>query len=272
VVSAPKSVRFLCLLWPLLAPVAAGAGLDIKPGVVVRFSAPLSLAQRKIAGDGKVSPFTEALAAVAVPANFSSDRTWPVLVVSATSNPGYNSSRMLLQAFAPPALRAGWIVVAADPPREVAVDDDTNGLRYGLALAALARLQEEWPALARWPRAFGGFSGGGKRSAWMAALSALGGCRPLGVYQAGCDLASMQLALDNYHPPREAFLATPVFLSSGNGDSIATPEAMRDVEATLTKAGFRHVRLKSFNGRHEVDASHIEIALKWFLEVAAAKP
>ena len=264
----------LCLLLATASPSAevapASAGPPvIAPGEVTEFTAPLSEQLRRVAGGGPLSRFEVALAAVAVPKDFTPDRTWPVLIVSSTSDLGYNSSRALLRQFAAPALRAGWIVVAADPPAEVAVKDDTNALRYALVAAALARLHGPWPRLARWPRAFGGFSGGAKRSAWLAALSAREGYQPLGVFQAGCNQPVMIDALDGYRPGRDRFLATPVFLSSGTDDRIATPGAMRDVAADLRAAGFGHVRLESFSGRHQVNPDHLEQALRWFIAVAA---
>lgn len=259
------------ILFLVLTAIATGAENVIPPGKVVEFTAPLTPVLRKMAGDGRTSEFTEALAAVAVPDNFTPDRTWPVLVISATSDPGYNSSRTNLRWFAAPALKAGWVVIAADPPRPVAAADDSNGLRYALIVAAFARLREQWPEVTRWPRAFGGISGGAKRSAWLAAISALEGYRPLGVLQAGCNQPVLLDALDAYHPNRAQFLATPVFLSSGRSDPIATPEQMQHVEVDLQKAGFQHVRLERFAGRHEVYADHVEASLRWFLAVALAE-
>jgi hypothetical protein len=210
--------------------------------------------------------FTEAKCAIAVPADFSPDRTWPVLLVSATSDPGYNSSRALLRQFAAPALRAGWIVVAADPPAPVAMAADTDPLRYALLAAALTRLQAEWPGFGAWPRAFGGFSGGAKRSGTLAAFSLLLGHPPIGVFQAGCNQATLRFALALPQLPRAPFLATPVFLSSGRRDRIATPAQMDDVQADLKSTGFHPLKLERFDGGHEVYAPHVEAALRWFLE------
>jgi hypothetical protein len=258
----------LAALLPAIAATEARPALTIVPGEVVEFSAPLSPALRKLAGEGVESEFTEALAAVAVPKDFTPNRTWPILVVSATSDPGYNSSRRNLRWFAAAALKAGWVVIAADPVHPVPAADDSNGLRYALILGALARLREQWPELPRWPRAFAGISGGAKRSAWLAAVSAVDGYRPLGVFQAGCNQPVMQDALDFYHPPRAQFLATPVFLSSGNDDTIASPGAMRQVADDLNDAGFRHIKMEHFAGGHQVSASHVEKSLRWFLEIA----
>lgn len=247
------------------SPTPQASSLPLQPGEVVEFTAPLSAELRAFASpNDRPVAFTEARCAVAVPPDFSPDRAWPVLLVSATSDPGYNSSRALLRQFAAPALKAGWIVVAADPPVPVEISADTDPLRYALLAAALARLQAEWPALARWPRAFGGFSGGAKRSGTLAAFSLLLGHRPIGVFQAGCNQATLRFALALPQLPHEPFLATPVFLSSGRRDPIATPAQMAEVRDDLAQTGFHPLKLERFDGGHEVYAPHVEAALRWF--------
>ena len=258
-------LRFLCLLAANV--LAASPEFLLKPGQVLEFTAPLSADLRNFASTtDRPIAFSEANCAVAVPENFSPDREWPVLLVSATSDPGYNSSRQLLRQFAAPALKAGWIVVAADPPAPVTAENDTDPLRYALLAGALTRLREEWPGLARWPRAFGGFSGGAKRSGTLAAFSLLLGHRPIGVFQAGCNQATLRFALALPQLPRAPFLATPVFLSSGRRDPIATTAMMQEVAGDLTRAGFGSLRLERFDGGHEVYAPHVEAALRWFSE------
>lgn len=246
--------------------------LAFKPGEVVEFTATLNHELRVLAGGGRPSATTEVLGAVAVPADFSPDREWPVLLVSATSDPGYNSSRKLLRRFAAPALKAGWIVVAADPAVPVKMTDDNDQLRYALLMGALMRLYEEWPGIGRWPRAFGGFSGGAKRSAMLAGYSTLLGYPTLGVYQAGCNAPTMSYSLEPLKGgARARFLATPVFLSSGRDDPIATWRDMDDVKSDLKRHGFTQVKLARFQGTHEVHGPHIEEALRWFAELAAKK-
>ena len=233
------------------------------------FSATLTPELRILAGGGKPSVTTEVLAAVAVPVDFSPDRDWPVLLVSATSDPGYNSSRKLLRRFAAPGLKAGWIVAAADPGVPVKMTDDNDQLRYALLMGALMRLYEERPGIGRWPRAFGGFSGGAKRSAMLAGYSTLLGYPTIGVYQAGCNQPTMRYALEPLKgSPRAQFLALPVYLSSGRDDPIATARDMDDVKRDLVGNGFSKVQLQRFQGAHEVYGPHIEEALRWFGELA----
>jgi predicted esterase len=145
--------------------------------------------------------------------------------------------------------------------------DDTSRLRYALIAAVLARLREEWPALPHWPHAFGGFSGGAKRAAALAAFSMLHGNRPLGVLQLGCNEPSMRYVLEIYQPPKEAFLALPVYLSGGSEDAIAPPDDVDAVERALLRAGFRQVVSRQFRGGHEIHPRHIRDALQWFGEI-----
>jgi hypothetical protein len=260
---------FLCL-FVANASALTGVELAITPGEVVEFTAPLSADLRNFASaTDRPIVFTEAKCAVAVPKDFSPGRAWPVLLVSATSDPGYNSSRALLRQFAAPALKAGWIVIAADPPSPVELSNDTDPFRYALLMGALDRLRTAWPDLNRWPRAFGGFSGGAKRSGTLAAFSLLLGHPPIGVFQAGCNQATLRFALSIPQLPRAVFLATPVFLSSGHKDPIATPAQMEEVRDDLARTGFRTVKFERFTGSHEVHAPHVEEALTWFSQVKA---
>ncbi|HVU22729.1 MAG TPA: hypothetical protein VHE13_01305 [Opitutus sp.] len=245
--------------------------LSVPPAEYAEFEAPLTGQLREFAsGRKRPCAATIALAAVAVPADFTPDRPWPVLFVSATSDPGYNSSRQLLRRFMVPALHAGWIVLAADPNTDR--DEDTDRLRYALLVAAIGRLQLEWPHFPEWPRAFGGFSGGAKRSAWLAALATALHHRPIGVFQGGCNEPAMSRALDAIRADRAEFLAVPVFLSGGTEDPIAPRDMVADVASNLRRAGFTHVRYEHYRGGHELYAAHVEEALRWFARAATSPP
>ncbi|MEJ1973384.1 MAG: hypothetical protein WDM96_13265 [Lacunisphaera sp.] len=250
-----------------------GSEPGLRPGEVVEFAAPLDAELRRFASTTEQpSEFTEALGAVAVPKDFSPDREWPVLLVSATSDPGYNSSRQLLRQFAAPALAAGWIVIAADPPRDVEAAADTDQLRYALLAAALNRLQAEWPASRAGRAPSADFPAAPKRSAILGAFSTLLGHPPIGFYQAGCNQAVLRFVLTLPGLPRSQFLATPVFLSSGRQDPIAPSDVMQTVADDLARAGFGAVKLERFGGGHEVNVPHIEEALRWFAECAQRTP
>ena len=259
----------------LLAPAALASDgqlppLHIEPRQFTEFDAPLTTQLREFAsGTQHPCATTVARAAVVVPPDFSPDRPWPVLLVSATSDPGYNSSRQLMRAFMAPALEAGWVVVAADPNSDR--DDDSDRLRYALLIAAIGRLQREWPYFPEWPRAFGGFSGGAKCSASLAAMATVLGHRPIGVFQGGCNEPAMSYVLHRFRVEPVAVLDIPIFLSGGRDDPIAPPEQVDEVASALRRAGFTHLRYERYSGSHELEADHVERALRWFAAIAAPR-
>jgi TPR repeat protein len=77
----------------------------------------------------------------------------------------------------------------------------------------------------------------------------------------------MQLA-----KPGERYKAVPMFLSSGKSDPIALPAQHEQVKLALVQAGFRHVRLESYDGGHELDSEGLRAGLKWFDSLRPAAP
>lgn len=257
------------------AGIALGLGIvlgcqatpTLTPGATVEFRVALPDELRELAGEGKASPVEQAFVAVAVPADFSAERAWPVLVVNATTDAGYNSSRRLLEHYKDAALAAGWIVVAADPALAVSARDDQLTLRFALDLAALASLQGAWKDAGTSRLAFGGFSGGAKFSGGLAPLFARYGARVVGVYMAGVNEDLLSDSARRFHVLDGSFRQLPVFLQSADADRVATPAQHRGVEASLRDAGFANVRLESVAGRHEVIAAPLLVALRWFLSL-----
>jgi predicted esterase len=261
-------VAILALCWAFDAP--AASTLAIAPGATTQFKIELPQNLRRFAGRGDLSPVTTALVAVAIPEHFDPSRPWPMLAVSASSDPGYNDSRALMRGFVAPALAAGWVVFAADAEfKPGAIVTDNNELRFALILAAEAALYQAWPDSARWPLAFGGFSGGAKRSGVLALLSTIEGRTPIGIFLGGCNEATPVMALDAYGKPLPSFLHVPFFLSSGRRDAVATPAQHADVARELGAAGFDRIRLESHSGKHQLYQPHVEAALQWFAALRA---
>lgn len=261
--------RLLTLLPALLIVSAASGATSLQAGGLSEFKVELPRELRQIAGHGSQSSVTHALVTVALPPNFDVARDYPVMVVSATSGSPYNSSRGLLGAYADTARKAGWILVAADPAEEVAVERDDVGLRYALNTAALAALASQWPGAGKVPLAFGGFSGGAKYSGWLAAAFASQG-RPIsGIYLAGINADTIVAAAQHFNVLNDSFKRVPVFLQSGDKDDIATPGEHRAIHDDLKLAGFAHVKLKFSDAAHEIDPVPLRTALDWFRELAA---
>jgi predicted esterase len=262
------AVRFLALAAALLfASVATGTGL--KAGGSSEFNVELPQELRQIAARGGPTPVSHALVTVTVPANFDAARSYPVMVISATSDPQYHSSRRLLAEYAEVAVAVGWILVAADPAEEVSVERDSVNLRYALSAAALAALESQWPEAAKAPLAFGGFSGGAKFSGWLAAAFGRQGRSIIGIYLAGINADTVISAARDFGVLNESFRRTPVFLQSGRSDGVATPVDHRRIHDQLKRAGFSEVSIEYGAGSHEVDPRSLRTALDWFRKLAA---
>jgi predicted esterase len=261
--------RLFALLPALFIASAALAAPGLNAGGLTEFKVELPRDLRQMAGRGQLSPVTHALVAVAVPANFDATRQWPVMIISATSDPQYHSSRLLLGAYADTAVAAGWILMAADPAEEVSVDQDDVPLRYALNTAALAALKLQWPGAEKAPLAFGGFSGGAKYSGWLAAGFASQGRTIIGIYLAGINQDTVVPAARKFKVLTDAYRRIPIFLQSGERDAISTPSEHRAVLDELKRAGFRNVQIEYFPGPHEIEPAPLAMALDWFHEVAA---
>jgi predicted esterase len=269
--SNPISHPILLLALFLVSSIGtvAQAAPGLTAGALNEFKVELPGDLRTMAGRGAVSPVTHALVTIAVPANFDAARAWPVLVVSATSDPGSQSSRRLLRAFKDAALASGWAVVAADPSEPVAFEQDNVPMRIALNTAALAVLEQQWAGAGAAPLAFAGFSGGAKFAGWLAAAFASRGRRVIGVYLTGVNENTLVDAAMQFNVVNAAFKRTPVFVLAGLQDRIATPADQQGVAADLNRAGFRNVRIEHFAGAHDVDPAPLRTALEWFGELAA---
>lgn len=265
----PLMTRLLpMLLTPLIATLLLAA--PVRSAATYReFDVELPTELRKVAGRGKLSPVTRALVTIAVPADFDASHDWPVLVISATSDLEYRSSRRLLRAYADTAIGSGWVAVAADPAEDIPVEQDDTAMRMALNTAALAVVARQWRSAATAPLAFGGFSGGAKVSGWLAAAFASQGRRVIGVYQAGIGQDTLVDASVTLNVVNAAFKRMPVFILAGEKDPVAPPANHEDVVATLKRAGFRNVRIEYFPGAHEVNPAPLRAALDWFRELAA---
>jgi len=108
-----------------------------------------------------------------------------------------------------------------------------------------------------------GFSGGAKGAGSIVPLLASSGCRIIGIYLTGVnqDYLSGGYATSG---PGLGFLRTPIFVSAGHDDRIATIEQQYDVVGSIKRTGFNRVRIGTFRGGHEVNDAQTSIALRWF--------
>jgi len=256
-------VRAVLLLIAWLAPAALAAPALVH-GTLREFNVELPNELRSMAGRGKLSHVMHALVTVAVPTGMDVGRDTPLLVVSATSEPGNESSRRLLRDYADAATSAGWMIVAADPAESVTFEQDDVPMRLALNTAALAVVARQWPEAGKAPLAFGGFSGGAKYSGWLAAAFASQRRTVIGIYLAGINQNTVLDGATQFGVLDAAFKRTPVFLQVGDRDDIATPGDHEALASELRRAGFRSVRIETFAGKHEVEAELLRTALLWF--------
>ncbi len=268
-----KSLRYV--QYALFAFLPAGfcatvafAAPGLTPGEMNEYRIELPAELRTMAGRGKQSPVTHALVSIAAPPGLDMAHEWPVLVISATSDPQYNSSRSLLTAYAQTAVDAGWIVMAVDPEQQITGEQDDVPMRLALNTAGLAVLAKQWPGARASPLAFGGFSGGAKYSGWLAAAFAGQGRTIIGIYIAGINQETLVAAATQFNVLNTAFKRIPIFVQAGNADKVSTAADHQDVVTDLKRAGFKNVRLEVTQGAHEVDPAPLRTALEWFRQFA----
>jgi predicted esterase len=71
------------------------------------------------------------------------------------------------------------------------------------------------------------------------------------------------VAKSRLDPPEKV----PVWLSSGTGDTVATPQSHDLVRISLERTDFKRVRLERFAGQHQLKMSEVRRALRWFREL-----
>ena len=68
--------------------------------------------------------------------------------------------------------------------------------------------------------------------------------------------------------PGADFLNTPIYVSAGHEDRIATIEQQYNVVGSIKRTGFKRIRIGTFRGGHQVNDAQTSIALHWFRELA----
>lgn len=262
------------------------ADAPLTPGATVRVSVPLSELEKAYLAEGGnvVPPYTTAT--LAVPRGFDPKRTWPVLLVFSSSDHQFPNWFDMIRIYRATALAEGWVLLTGDGPKP-APRGDSSGWRAGHILAALDALNRSFPGAKQWPVACAGQSGGSKRASYLAPLLAKAGYRISGVFLEGITQEAMppppnpggsnswvtanpsvccEGITDGYRrfQPGRNFLRTPIFLSTGLYDKIATPEQQTAVAETMRRSGFTNIRHVTFPGGHFVLHAHVLEALRWF--------
>jgi len=241
------------------------AGVAVSPGSTVQANVPLSAQEKSLAAQGGNVVPPNAVAILATPANFDPGKSWPVLVICSTSDFKRQNRNDLVQFYRFVGLHEDWVLLAGDGPQNAR--NDTAAWRGAMTLAAVAALHRSFPGSDKWPVACAGFSGGGKGVGYVAPLLAKNGCRVAGIYITGANEDHLS---DGYAriQPGANFLNTPIYISAGHDDRIATVEQQYTVAGSIKRTGFNRMRIGTFHGGHEVNDGQTSVALRWFRELA----
>jgi hypothetical protein len=240
------------------------AGSTFSPGSNVQANVPLSAQEKSYAAQGGNPVPPSALAVLATPANFDPKKSWPVLVICSTSDFGRQNRHDLVQFYQKVGLAEGWILLAGDGPQHA--PKDTAAWRLAMTMAAIDALHHSFPGSEKWPMACAGFSGGAKGAGSIAPVLARNGCHIIGLYLTGVNQDYLSPGYARAQPGAD-FLKTPVYISAGHDDRIATVQQQYDVAGLVKRTGFTRLRIGTFHGSHEVNDAQTSIALRWFREL-----
>ena len=240
------------------------AGVPFSPGSTVRANVPLNAQEKSYAGQGGNPVPQSAVAVLATPANFDPRKSWPVLVPCSTSDFKRQNRDDLVQFYQKVGLAGGWVLLAGDGPQHAR--NDTAAWRLAMTLAAIDALHRSFAGSEKWPMACAGFSGGAKGAGSIAPVLARNGCRITGLYLTGVNQDYLSEGYSRSKPGAN-FLSTPIYVSAGHDDRIATVEQQYDVVGSIKRTGFQRIRIGTFHGGHEVNDAQTSIALRWFREL-----
>jgi hypothetical protein len=241
------------------------AGVAFSPGSTVQANVPLSALEKSYAGQGGNPVPGNAVAVLATPANFDPTKSWPVLIPCSTSDFKRQNRNDLADFYKRVGLADGWVLLAGDGPQHA--KNDNVAWREAMTLAAIDALHRSFPGSEKWPIACAGFSGGGKGVGYVAPFLAKNGCRITGIYMTGANEDHLSDGYAKLQPGAD-FLNTPIYVSAGHDDRIATLEQQYVVVGSIKRTGFKRIRIGTFRGGHEVNDAQTSIALHWFRELA----
>lgn len=258
------SLLFLLFSLPALSDGATLAGQQIQGGGKVEIRFPVSKYYQDFAAQGGNPRSPMGRAVVTFPPGFDPARSWPILIVTSTTDRA-RTSPMDAEWYHPPADAEGWVILASDATIKPA--HDSTPWRLGMLGAALEAMRKDWPQSAKWPVAFAGMSGGAKRSGILGAMLAKSRMVNIcGFFLSGINEDRLSAAYREYQPGAD-FLNIPVWISGGMDDEIATPSSEGAVQGSLQRTGFKRVRVEHFMGKHWLKRSEVRLALRWFREM-----
>jgi surfactin synthase thioesterase subunit len=240
-------------------------GVPFSPGSTVRANVPLSSQEKSYAGQGGNAVPQSAVAMLATPRTFDPTKTWPVLVACSTSDAKRQNRDDLVEFYRRVGFAEDWVLLAGDGPQHAR--NDNVAWREAMTMAAVDALHRSFPGSQKWPIACAGFSGGGKGVGYVAPFLARNGCHISGIYITGANEDHLTEGFATLRPGPN-FLETPIYVSAGHEDRIATIEQQYNVVGSIKRTGFKRIRIGTFRGGHEVNDAQTSTALHWFRELA----
>ncbi len=199
---------------------------------------------------------------IAVPKDFDPEKPQKVFIVNTAVNnaqQGRDGNVGMLRFFAKTCVANGWICLAYDTNIGRSTHNaDLNNAFY--------KLNQVWPEFKNWTFSVGGFSGGAKACFYPCAYLLKNNYNTVGVFLAGCNEDRSQAGRDVYKPKKSAYRDLKIFVSTGKKDGIVKPEHGVQLVASLKKNGMKNIRNINHDGKHSLEYSELEKALKWFAE------
>lgn len=194
--------------------------------------------------------------ALALPANFDPAKPQRVFVVCTAVNDakqGLAGNVGMMGFFGKQCAENGWVCFAYDT--NLGRQDHDMDL-----VAAMEKLNSQWPQFKTWEFAVGGFSGGAKACFFPCAYLIKNEYKVVGAFLAGCNADRSGDGQAAYRVPKSAYKNIKVFL--GNPDYKA--DYAPPMAASLKKNGMSIIRAEVHKGKNSLDYGQFAIALKWF--------
>ena len=194
--------------------------------------------------------------ALALPADFDPAKPQKIFVVCTAVNDakqGLAGNVGMMGFFGKQCATNGWVCLAYDT--NLGRQDHDEDL-----VAALEKINGQWPQFKTWDFAVGGFSGGAKACFFPCAYLLKNEYKVVGAFLAGCNQDLSGTGQAAYRVSKSAYKDIKVFLGNPPYKADYAPP----MAASLKKNGMSNVRAEVHQGKNSLDYGQFASALKWF--------
>ena len=255
---------FLSLLLIASGHAATLAGQQVPPGGKIEIRFPVSKYFQDIAAQGGNPRPDTGRAVVTFPPGFDPSRSWPILIVTSTSD--FNrTSAMDADWYRQPATAEGWIVLGSDATIRPRID--STQWRLGLLGGGAGSDPQRMAAIVQVAR---GLRRIFRRLETKRRPRADAGKERL------CSRLRVFPERNQRRPPQRRLQDLPAWPRFSRGAGLAEQRRERYrghaaahnlVKASLERTGFKRVRLEQFGGGHQLKMSELRRALQWFRQL-----